>query len=471
MTTRTLALVAIIGGCCGAFPARAQTDAPPAEAAVKAEAAPLLLGQPQADYAARRHELMRRVREASPNPERTIIVLRGADPPEEDGRFRQTNDFAYLTGLDAPSATLVLHPAEEREALYLPEPPGLAGTFIEARPGPGPETAEKLGITEVKWSGLLLADLFGAIRDPLVGAFGRSDGIVYVRNPDPRRTGEGPEPRLVRLLREGAPRSEFRDVRPILAAMRKVKSPAELAHLQQAIDVTGEALSGIAAMIRPGVSESAIEGEALGAFLKGGAVRPGFSTIVGSGPNGTIPHYFENSRRVEAGELVVIDLGAEYQYYTADITRTLPVDGRFTPRQREIYQLVLDAQKAVEREMKPGETRLADMTRFTKDFLRESPLRAKDSDGEEQTMDHFFIHGLGHYLGMDVHDVGSYGEPVQVGEVFTIEPGLYIKSEAIGVRIEDDYLMTEDGPRKLSEAIPSDPDAVERWISEARSGP
>lgn len=462
MRTRALALACLLAAT---LPPPVRSDSPPA-----AERG-LLLGQPRADYAARRRELMRRVREASPNPDRTVIVLRGSDPPPEDGRFRQSNDFAYLTGLDAPSAALVLGPAAEKEVLYLPEPSRLAGVFSEPRPGPGPETAERLGIAQVDPTAKLLADLFGTILDPLVGSGRRSDAIVYVRDPEPRRPGEGPEPKFVRLLREGAPTSEFRDVRPLLAAMRKVKSDTELAHLRRAIAVTAEAIDAIAAKIRPGVGESVLEGEALAAFLKGGAARPGFSTIVGSGPNGTIPHYFENSRRIEPGELVVVDLGAEYQYYTADITRTLPADGRFSPRQREIYQLVLDAQKAVEAELKPGQTKLGDMTRFTRDFFRASPLRAKDSSGEEQTMDHFFVHGLGHYLGMDVHDVGSYGEPVQVGEVFTIEPGLYLKSEGIGVRIEDDYRMTEHGPEKLSKDIPSDPDAVERMIASARERP
>jgi Xaa-Pro aminopeptidase len=146
------------------------------------------------------------------------------------------------------------------------------------------------------------------------------------------------------------------------------------------------------------------------------------------------------------------------------------VSGKFTPRQRAIYQLVLDAQKAVEKEMKPGVTKLGDMTRFTAAFFRKSPLRAKDEKGQERTMDAFFVHGLGHYLGMDVHDVGGMSEPVQVGEVFTIEPGLYIKSESIGVRIEDDYVMTENGPEKLSAAIVSDPDEVERAIAAARGG-
>jgi Xaa-Pro aminopeptidase len=431
----------------------------------------MLLGQPREDYAARRQELMKRIRQDLPErtASRSVIVLRGADEPENEGTFRQSNDFAYLTGVEAPSAVLVLWPAEEREALYLPPVPPHAGVFSEARPAPGPETAEAFGIQRVEPTSKLLADLFGTIADPLnSGGFGQRDrAVVYVRNPDARRAGDGPEPRLVRLLRDGAPTSEFRDVRPAIAAMRKVKSPAELDLLKRAVAITGEALDRVQRSIQPGIPEFRLKGQIVGAFVENGATT-GFAPIVGSGPNGTIPHYFGMLRELEGSDLVVIDIGAEYRYYTADITRTYPSSGRFTPRQREVYQLVLDAQKAVENEMKPGQSKLSDMTRFTKEFFARSPLRALDESGQEQTMDHFFIHGLGHYLGMDVHDVGSYAEPVQVGEVFTIEPGLYIKSESIGVRIEDDYVMTEHGPEKLSKDIPSDPDEIERRIAGPR---
>jgi Xaa-Pro aminopeptidase len=166
---------------------------------------------------------------------------------------------------------------------------------------------------------------------------------------------------------------------------------------------------------------------------------------------------------------VVVDIGAEFNYYTADITRTYPASGKFTPRQREIYQLVLDAQKNAEGRVNPGETKLRELTRWTREFLKESPLRAKDKDGNEHSMDHFFIHGLSHYLGMDVHDVGNINKPFQPGEVFTIEPGIYIPSENLGVRIEDDYLVTEKGLTKLSKDIPSEPDRVEELIARARA--
>ena len=247
--------------------------------------------------------------------------------------------------------------------------------------------------------------------------------------------------------------------------MRTIKAPSERALIERAIAITGKGFDRVAASLKPGLHEYEIRGLLEGAFIEAGSERPGFPSIVASGPNATIPHYFGTSRQVEAGDLIVVDIGAEYRLYTADITRTLPVSGTFTPRQRELYQLVLDAQKAVENAMKPGEHRLGDMTRLARQFFDASPLRALDKEGREQPLGRFFIHGLGHGLGMDVHDVGGISAPVGIGEIFTIEPGLYIPSEGIGIRIEDDYVMTETGPVKLSDATPSDPSEVERWMA------
>jgi Xaa-Pro aminopeptidase len=151
--------------------------------------------------------------------------------------------------------------------------------------------------------------------------------------------------------------------------------------------------------------------------------------------------------------------------YTADITRTYPANGKFTPRQRAIYQLVLDTQTATAAHFKPGMTNL-DLHNFAAEYLRKSPLRAKDADGREYGMAHFFIHGLGHALGMDVHDVGDGVHKLQPGEVFTIEPGIYIQTEKLGVRIEDDYLVMPDGTlRKMSGKIPSAPDEIEKIMA------
>src|SRR5262249_52978101 len=150
--------------------------------------------------------------------------------------------------------------------------------------------------------------------------------------------------RFIRLLKEGAPATDFLDLAPILGELRKAKTPTELALLQKAIDITGAAQDRVLRYIRPGLYEYQLEGFVHGTFLDGGALRAGFASIIGSGPNATIPHYFDNNRRLEDGDLVVVDIGAEYRYYTADITRTYPASGTFTPRQKELYRLVLDAQ-------------------------------------------------------------------------------------------------------------------------------
>jgi Xaa-Pro aminopeptidase len=191
----------------------------------------------------------------------------------------------------------------------------------------------------------------------------------------------------------------------------------------------------------------------------------GFPSIVGSGFYSTVLHYNENRKRIDAGDTIVVDIGAEYSYYTADITRTYPATGKFTERQRAIYQLVLDAQRAAERAYKPGAT-IGDLQQAARDMMRRSSLR----DRQGNTLDRYFIHGLGHWLGMDVHDVGSYG-PLPVGSVFTIEPGIYIPEEKLGVRIEDDYLVTETGLVKMSAKIPCEIDDIERLMSGSKSAP
>jgi Xaa-Pro aminopeptidase len=481
MSRRRLApgAIALLSLCLPSF-AGAQEAVKPAEPPKSGATTATLLGQPADVYAGRRAALMTRVAEVlrSPTPDdralrgrEPLIVLRGADEPELEGKFRQGNDFAYLTGVAIPSAVLVLRPAANggkgESVLYLPPASPFGGTFTVAHEGPSPELAARLGIDRVEPTSRLLADLFGAMADPMRPQR-RGPAVLFARNVEGARTAGTPEARLVALLREGAPSTPARDLNPHLAALRVEKAESEVALLRRAIAATGAGLDAATRLLRPGVSEAALEGALLNGFLAHGAQRAGFASIVGAGKNAAIPHYFDNAATVQDGDLVVMDVGAEVELYTADITRTLPASGRFTPRQREVYQLVLDAQKAAEEEVKAkaGKVSLNDLTRFVRDYFKKSPLRAKDAAGQEQTMDRFFVHGLGHYLGMDVHDVGPTGTPLPVGAVFTIEPGLYLKGEGFGVRIEDDYLLTKDGLEKLSRDIPSDPDAIERLMAE-----
>jgi Xaa-Pro aminopeptidase len=439
-------------------------DNPPAGAKLAAQSREI--------FQERRRELSKRLLAArnATRGEEPIVVLRGTDDRDiGETRFRQANDFVYLTGVEVPGSWLILVPGQDSATLYLP-PAGTGAERMEAaRPAPGPDSAKRFGFDRVESTEKVFGDLFTAIADPQKPGPRRKRQTVYLLSPDPKPSATGPDARLTLFLKEGSPNTSFKDLAPIIGELRKTKHQEEVDLLKRAIAITGDAQAEVVRAIRPGLFEYELEGKISGAFLSGGAMRPGFPSIVGSGPNSTIPHYFANTRRLEDGDLVVVDIGAEYQYYTADVTRTYPVSGKFTPRQREIYQLVLDAQTEAAKQVKTGGTLIMPLTGFVREYLRKSPLRAKGEDGKEYTMDHFFIHGLGHYLGMDVHDVGDYSKPLQVGEVFTIEPGIYIKSENLGVRIEDDYLVTERGLEKLSKDIPSDPDEIERRIAEAKS--
>jgi Xaa-Pro aminopeptidase len=273
---------------------------------------------------------------------------------------------------------------------------------------------------------------------------------------------------FVETIKRLLPQAQLVDLSPIVAEMRKIKSPAEMELLQRAIDITVEAHYDVARAVKPGAYEYEAQAALEYAFMRNGAERPGFPSIVGSGINSTILHYNENRRRMEAGDLVVVDIGAEYSYYTADITRTYPVGGKFTPRQREVYELVLEAQRACEKAFKPEQMTIAQLEQVARAVMKKSPLR----DSQGNTLDRYFIHGLGHWLGMDVHDVGTYFKPVPAGAVFTIEPGIYIPEEKLGVRIEDDYLATETGLVKLSGKLASEPNDVERAMAAgARQAP
>jgi Xaa-Pro aminopeptidase len=257
----------------------------------------------------------------------------------------------------------------------------------------------------------------------------------------------------------------------ILTELREVKTEEELRFLQTAIDITAEAHREALRALEPGLYEYQIEAVIEYAFHRGGAEHAGFPSIVGSGPNATVLHYNSNRRRMEEGDLVVMDIGAEYRGYTADVTRTAPVGGRFTEAQRQIYESVLAAQAAAIARVRVGAT-LTELNEAASEVLarRLIELDIIDDPGEVRR---FLPHGVSHYLGLDVHDVGSYG-PLPAGAVVTVEPGLYLPPASdlderwwnIGVRIEDDVLVTDSGPAVLSGAAPKSVEAIESMMRE-----
>jgi Xaa-Pro aminopeptidase len=432
-----------------------------------------LLNQPIGEYKARRERLLNEIKDG-------VVVILG-NVGEETGLempYRQNNWMGYLTGVRTPGAAVMLisHGLPSlngaREIVFIPPRNLMMERWTGVQLGPGDDAAKSFGVDRVLsfrdefWTKLKEAASLPVFKD----AQGQSRMKLYTIAPREPRNGSVREFRFVEQARKELAGVEIvsgaGSVANILGEMRKFKSPSEIALIQKAIDITGEAHRDIALNLKPGMFEYEIQAILEAAFMRNGAERPGFPSIVGSGIYSTILHYSENRKKIDPGDLVVCDIGAEYSLYTADITRTFPATGKFTPRQREIYQLVLDAQTAAAAHYKPGMDS-NDLDRFAKEFIRKSPLRARDLDGKEYTLDHFFIHSLGHYLGMDVHDTGDYSKPMRPGEVFTLEPGIYIQTEKLGVRIEDDYMIMPDGSiKKLSAKIPSSLDEIERIMAE-----
>ncbi|HXL05337.1 MAG TPA: aminopeptidase P N-terminal domain-containing protein [Gemmatimonadales bacterium] len=366
----------------------------------------------------------------------------------QDNDFRQTNTFFYLTELETQDAWLLIVAGGEgaTTVLFLPPRTPSQERWTGLRLGPDSTAAARLsGIGRV-----LPTDSLDRV---LAAALFRAAGPIYV----PLDVTTRDETRLKELVFSGR---DVRNIRPLVDSMRLVKDADEIARMRKAIDIS--AAGHIAAMqaARPGVWEYEIEAALEAAFRRNGADRLGYPSIVGSGPNSTTLHYDVNRRQTRDGDLVVVDAGAEWGQYTADVTRTFPVNGKFTPRQKAIYDLVLATQQTAFDSTRPGAT-VAQLNRIAREYMR---AHSGTLCGE-RSCDAYFIHGLGHWLGMDVHDVGDYGTPLKPGIVLTLEPGIYLPAESLGVRIEDNVLVTATGAEWLSAKAPKTTAEIERLMS------
>jgi Xaa-Pro aminopeptidase len=356
-----------------------------------------------------------------------VAVVRSGKPRSlerdfpQDSDYREDNDFFYLTGLEAPGGSLVLigrQNGPDSTILYLPERESATEQWTGSTLGPGAEASRLSGVAEVR---------------------------------DASRAGTE-----IDRVGSGRERLPVRDAAEEVAAVRQIKDPEEIRRLREAVAITGEGLRAAMRAARPGMYEYELEALLEHEFRRRGAERVGFPSIVGSGPNATILHYDENRRETRPGELIVMDVGAEYGYYTADITRTIPVSGRFDSRQRRLYHLVLGAQQAAIDAVRPG-TDFATLNRIAREYMRQHSGNLCGGTG----CDRYFVHGLSHWLGMNVHDVGSFARRLEPGMVFTIEPGIYLPEEGMGIRIEDDILVTGTGGEVLSSGIPRTVEDVE----------
>ncbi|HEY6188292.1 MAG TPA: Xaa-Pro aminopeptidase [Pyrinomonadaceae bacterium] len=396
-------------------------------------------------------------------------------------RYRQNSDFYYLTGFDEPEAIAVIAPnqAEQKFTLFVrPRDPereiwdgrraGTEGALAEYGANaafPVEEFREKLG--ELINGARNLYYRIGAGNPEL------DDQII-------KQIG-----RLRSMARKGfsAPEAII-DTGAIIHEMRLFKSAEEVELMQRAADIAAEAHREAMKAARPGMKEYELEALLEFIFRKNGASAPAYTSIVGSGANATVLHYVNNDATLRDGDLLLIDAGAEYRGYASDITRTFPINGRFTQAQRDIYDLVLETQMDCVKLARPGIT-LDELKSHSIKLLTEGMVRLGLLEGEPEKLiedkeyEKFYMHGLGHFLGIDVHDVGRYyrdgqSRSLEPGMVITVEPGLYVseKSEnipdkyrGIGVRIEDDVLITEDGNRVLSSKVPKQPEEIEALMA------
>jgi Xaa-Pro aminopeptidase len=404
------------------------------------------------------------------------IVLWGLTGREESSQtyiFEQEENFYYLTGHNEEGAGLIIFPAKsgdsvspaQREILYLPAKNAQKEKWNGVRMSPAdPGIEARTGFATVK----PFAEMRAEIED-----LAKTCASFYTLLPYQKELGGYPhEKEVVDWLQQVAPQSKLKDIRPQISSLRQIKSPGELAFLQRAIDLSLDAHLEAMRMMRPGLYEYQIGAKMVEVHAMGGSEAEGYAPIVGAGPNSTALHYDRLSRKIENGDIVVLDVGAQYSGYSADITRSLPANGKFTPRQLEIYNIVLGAQNAAMAAIKPG----MDMCQKGNKSLHKISYDYINSHGKDlhgNSLGQYYIHGLGHNIGLNVHDPGDYCKPLQPGMVVTMEPGIYIPEENLGVRIEDDVLVTETGYKLLSERLPRDPAEIEKIMAQAaaqRSG-
>ncbi|HYO82683.1 MAG TPA: Xaa-Pro peptidase family protein [Bryobacteraceae bacterium] len=373
-----------------------------------------------------------------------VLILFGSTEGEHgdirSGFFQEPN-FYYLTGWTEPGAILVL--TAKSEALLLPRRDPALEIWTGAKADPAnPQLRERLGFESVSPAEALESRLPGWLAE------GRA---VYTL------LGTAQSDAVRRL----APLREMRSAAPLLARLRMTKSPAELAWIQFATDAAVEAHLAGWRRTRAGATEYQVASAISGTYFEMGCQRHAYAPIAGSGSNSTILHYSRNSRRMDSGEVLLVDAGPECSMYASDLTRTVPVDGKWSKRQREIYNLVLGAQQAVIDAVRPG---ILLGGRDNKVGLHKVALDYFEKHGVAK----FFTHGIGHHVGLDVHDAFEAARPLGPGMVITVEPGLYLPEEGIGVRIEDMVVVTESGSKVLSAKLPRDADVIERALQSDR---
>ena len=432
-------------------------------------AANALEKQPESVYRARRVALAGKLHGG------LAVLFAAAEPVLDFSPYRQDADFYYLTGWNEPGAALLV--VAEPENASSPSPPTESQTprkyteilFLPTRnlrrekytgvklDAATPGAAPSAGIDEVK----AMTDLPRVLND-LIASDRRLTSHIFVESDSTQ--AKALLQFTANTLGDGNPPA-LHDVGPAIEELRVQKDAGEVELLKKASAASIAAQRVMMKSVRPGVTERAIAGKMTAAWLENGCERPSYAPIVGSGINSTTLHYSENSATMQDGDVVTVDAACEYSMYASDITRTVPVNGHFTPRQREIFAIVLGAQQAAIDAFVAGKSKINDRDRLDPDSLDNAAYNYINTHGKDlhgEPLGKYWLHGLGHMVGIDVHDPGDYHAVLKPGMVFTIEPGVYIPEEKLGVRMECVFLVDEDGKLvDLTAAFPHTADEIE----------
>jgi len=405
----------------------------------------------------------------------SLVVVNANDvmPTNSDGtlRFRQNSDLFHLTGVDQEETMVVLCPdfpdKKFREVLFLRETSDLIATW-EGHKLTKEEARKQTGIETVLWVSEF-PKLFNTMM--VMGDVEH----VYLNTNDHYRADvpiETREVRFVKWCREKYPLHKYERLAPIMHRLRSVKSKHEIDLLQRACDITELGFRRVLKFVKPGVQEYEIEAEWIHEFLTRGSRGFAYEPIIASGANSCVLHYIDNGLPCKDGDVLLLDVGAEYANYNADLTRTIPVNGKFTKRQKDVYNAVLRVHQAAFKMLKAGELYFE----YHKEIqqLMESELiglklldkkDVKNQSKDKPLFMKYFMHGTGHQLGLDVHDVGSMYHKMQVGQVWTVEPGIYIREEGLGIRLENNVVIQKNGVLDLMKNIPIEIEEIEEIMN------
>lgn len=405
----------------------------------------------------------------------SVVVVNANDimPTNADGtmRFRQNSDLFYLTGVDQEETILVLCPdfpdKKYREVLFLRETNELIATW-EGHKLTKPEAREATGIETILW----VSEFPILFKTMMVMGDVQH---VYLNTNDHYRADVGVETREMRFVKsclQKYPLHKYERLAPIMHSLRSVKSKLEIDLLQRACDITEQAFRRILKFVKPGVKEYEIEAELAHEFLRNGSRGFAYEPIVASGADSCVLHYIDNSKVCTTGDILLLDVGAEYANYNADLTRTIPVNGKFSKRQKDVYNAVLRVQREAIKLLKPGEKYYEYHKEVQKIMEQEliglkllNKKDVKNQDKDKPLFQKYFMHGTGHQLGLDVHDVGNMYHKMHVGQVWTVEPGIYIREEGLGIRIENNVVIQKNGVFDLMKNIPLEAEEIEEIMN------